>query len=201
LAKPIARTEVFLYRILGYLGIVWPYFIVLGVIFATISGFMGPGEGVFRFQDLGVWLAIVFATMMASFVYGMLFCTMGVMWRYGIVLAIPFAAWELGMCLVSMGAPEAAILRFSVIGWALMIVDAAAVLVWPNMDLFLLKGNSMQDFSAIKSSALALDFFYSKPGIGSSGLVSSVIATVVLLIQGAFLWFIGGAIFKGKEIE
>jgi len=100
-----------------------------------------------------------------------------------------------------MGAPEAAILRFSVIGWALMIVDAAAVLVWPNMDLFLLKGNSMQDFSAIKSSALALDFFYSKPGIGSSGLVSSVIATVVLLIQGAFLWFIGGAIFKGKEIE
>jgi ABC-type transport system involved in multi-copper enzyme maturation permease subunit len=202
LAKPIARTEVFLYRILGYLGIVWPYFISIGLIFALISGFMGPSEGFFRFADLGVWLAIVFATMMASLVYGMLFCALGVMWRYGIVLAIPFAAWELGMCLLSMGAPDASILRFSVIGWALMIVDSAAMLVWPNMDLFLLQGTSFNDdFGSIQTSALALDFFYSRPGVGSTGLVSSIIATIVLLIQGAVLWFIGGAIFKGKEIE
>ena len=202
LAKPIARTEVFLYRILGYLGIVWPYYIALGILFALLSGFMGPGDGLFRFADLGVWLGIIFATMMASFVYGMLFCTMGVMWRYGIVLAIPFAAWELGMCLVSMGAPDASILRFSVIGWALMIVDAAAMMVWPNMDMFLLQGTTFgDDLGPIRASALALDFFYSEPGVGSSGLISSVFATVVLLVQGALLWFIGGAIFKGKEIE
>ena len=202
LAKPIARTEVFLYRILGYLGIVWPYFISIGLLFALISGFMGPSEGFFRFADLGVWLAIVFATMMASLVYGMLFCALGVMWRYGIVLAIPFAAWELGMCLLSMGAPDASILRFSVIGWALMIVDSAAMLVWPNMDLFLLQGTSFNDdFGSIQTSALALDFFYSRPGVGSIGLVSSIKATIVLLIQGAVLWFFGGAIFKGKEIE
>ena len=110
---------------------------------------MGPSDGIFRFNDLGVWLAIVFAAMMASLVYGMLFCALGVMWRYGIVLAIPFAAWELGMCLLSMGAPEASILRFSVIGWALMIVDAAAVLAWPNMELFLLQGTSFgNDFGS-----------------------------------------------------
>jgi hypothetical protein len=48
---------------------------------------------------------------------------------------------------------------------------------------------------------LALDFFHSEPGVGTSGLISAVIATVVLLVQGAVLWFIGGAIFKGKEIE
>ena len=202
LAKPIARTEVFLYRILGYLGIVWPYLIGLGIIFALISGFMGPSDGIFRFNDLGVWLAIVFAAMMASLVYGMLFCALGVMWRYGIVLAIPFAAWELGMCLLSMGAPEASILRFSVIGWALMIVDAAAVLAWPNMELFLLQGTSFgNDFGNIQTSALALQFFYATPGVGTSGLASAVIATIVLLIQASVFWFTGGAIFKGKEIE
>ena len=106
------------------------------------------------------------------------------------------------MCLVSMGAPDASILRFSVIGWALMIVDAAAMLVWPNMDMFLLQGTTFgNDLSSIRTSALALDFFYSKPGVGGNGLISSVFATVVLLVQGALLWFIGGAIFKGKEIE
>jgi ABC-type transport system involved in multi-copper enzyme maturation permease subunit len=201
LAKPIARTEVFLYRILGYLGIVWPYFIITGMVFALISGFVGPSEGFFRFQDLGIWLAIVFATMMASFVYGMLFCALGTMWRFGIVLAIPFAAWELGMCLLSMGAPDAAILRFSVIGWAMMIIDAAAIMAWPNVELFILQGTLMDDFGLIRQTGLALDFFYSKPGLGMSGLASAVLATVVLLIQGAVLWFIGGAIFKGKEIE
>ena len=201
LAKPIARTEVFLYRILGYLGIVWPYFIAIGLLFALISGFVGPSDSFFRFQDLGVWLAIIFATMMASFVYGMLFCALGTMWRFGIVLAIPFAAWELGMCIVSMGAPEAAILRFSVIGWALMIIDAAAIIVWPNMELFILQGRTMNDFDLIWTTSNALNFFYSKPGVGGSGLVSAVFATVVLLVQGAVFWFIGGAIFKGKEIE
>jgi hypothetical protein len=131
----------------------------------------------------------------------MLFCALGTMWRFGIVLAIPFAAWELGMCIVSMGAPEAAILRFSVIGWALMIIDAAAIIVWPNMELFILQGRTMNDFDLIWTTSNALNFFYSKPGVGGSGLVSAVFATVVLLVQGAVFWFIGGAIFKGKEIE
>jgi len=201
LSKPIARTEVFLYRILGYLGVVWPYFIGLGIIFALISGFIGPSDSFFRFEDLAVWMAIVFATMMASLVYGMLFCALGTMWRFGIVLAIPFAAWELGMCIVSMGAPEAPILRLSVVGWALMIVDAAAMMAWPNIDIFILQGQLMGDFGLIHSTSMALDFFHSEPGVGTSGLVAAVIATVVLIVQGAVFWFIGGAIFKGKEIE
>ena len=128
-------------RQLGYLGIVWPYVIVLGILGAVVSGFAGSGDSFFRFADLGVWLAIIFATMMATLVYGMLFNALGVLWKYGIILAIPFAAWELGMALLSMGAPDATLLRFSIIGWALMIIDAAAMLVWPNLDLFILMGN------------------------------------------------------------
>jgi hypothetical protein len=61
-----------------------------------------------------------------SLVYGMLFCMLGVMWKHGIILALPFAAWELGMILTTLGAPDASILRFSVIGWAMNIVDAGA---------------------------------------------------------------------------
>ena len=94
LTKPIARTEVFFYRIIGYLGIVWPYLTILTLLAAIVTGFAGPGESLFRFSEFGVWLAILFAAMMATLVYGMLFCFLGVMWRYGIILAIPFAAWE-----------------------------------------------------------------------------------------------------------
>jgi len=207
LAKPIARTEVFLYRTLGYLGIVWPYVIVLGILGALISGFVGPSDSFFRFADLGVWLAIIFATMMATLVYGMLFNALGVMWKYGIILAIPFAAWELGMALLSMGAPDAFLLRFSVIGWALMIVDSAAMLVWPNIDLFILMGNwggggvGSWNFDSSLDGAGPLGFFSSKPGLGLSAFSGTIVATLVLLFQAIIFWFVGGAIFKGKEIQ
>ncbi len=207
LAKPIARTEVFLYRTLGYLGIVWPYVIVLGILGALISGFVGPSDSFFRFADLGVWLAIIFATMMATLVYGMLFNALGVMWKYGIILAIPFAAWELGMALLSMGAPDAFLLRFSVIGWALMIVDSAAMLVWPNLDLFILMGNwggggvGSWNFDSSLDGAGPLGFFSSKPGLGLSAFSGTIVATLVLLFQAITFWFVGGAIFKGKEIQ
>ena len=207
LAKPIARSEVFLYRTLGYLGIVWPYVIGLGILGALVSGFVGPSDSFFRFADLGVWLAIIFATMMATLVYGMLFNALGVLWKYGIILAIPFAAWELGMALLSMGAPEATILRFSVIGWALMIVDAAAMMVWPNLDLFIVMGNwggdgiGSWEFDSSLEGAVPLDFFSSKPGLGLSAFFATIVSTLVLLFQAAILWFIGGALFKGKEIQ
>ena len=207
LAKPIARSEIFLYRVLGYLGIVWPYIIAMGVLGALVSGFVGSGDQFFRFADLGVWLSIIFATMMATLVYGMMFNALGVLWKYGIILAIPFAAWELGMALLSMGAPDAVILRFSVIGWALMIIDSAAMLVWPNLDVFILMGDwgGGGEGSALFGSSLQgsgpLGFFSSKPGLGLSAFASTIVATLVLLVQAAAFWFIGGALFKGKEIQ
>ena len=145
--------------------------------------------------------------MMATLVYGMLFNALGVLWKYGIIIAIPFAAWELGMALLSMGAPDAFLLRFSVIGWALMIVDSAAMLVWPNLDLFIVMGNWggggiggwIYD-SSLQGSG-PLKFFSSKPGLGLSAFAATIVATLVLLFQAAMFWFIGGALFKGKEIQ
>ena len=132
--------------------------------------------------------------MMATLVYGMLFCFLGVMWRYGIILAIPFAAWELGMALLSMGVPDAPILRFSVIGWA------ASMIVWPDMTLLIYSGFSVE--GTFESEELIgsepLQYFYANLNI--SPFLSMIIATVVLLIQATALLFLGGAIFKGKEI-
>ena len=139
LSKPIARTEVFLYRILGYLGIVWPYLAIMVFISALVTGFAGPGESIFRFSEFGIWLSVLFCNACNISLWHAILL-FGVMWRFGIVLAIPFAAWELGMALLSMGAPDTAILRFSVIGWALMIVDSAAMLVWTDLDLFIQMG-------------------------------------------------------------
>ena len=125
LAKPIARGEVLLYRMLGYLTLVWPASAIVVFLSALVTGLAAPGEGFFRFEDLGIWLAILLATWLALLVYGMLFMSLGVMWKYGIVLAIPFAAWEFGMAFLSMGLPSSPLLRVSVIGWCLSIIDAA----------------------------------------------------------------------------
>jgi len=145
---------------------------------------------------------------LATLVYGMLFCFLGVMWRYGIILAIPFAAWELGMALLSMGVPESPILRFSVIGWALIIVDSASLIVWPDMSLLIYSGFSVEgsNVDGFEREELIgsepLQYFFANPGLGDiSPFVSMIIATIVLLIQAIALLFIGGAIFKGKEIE
>ena len=47
-----------------------------------------------------------------------------------------------------------------------------------------------------------LNYFYSVPGLtGLSAMASLILATVVLLVQATVLLFIGGALFKGKEIE
>ena len=200
LAKPIARGEVFLYRILGFLAIAWTYLTVLILILAIITGLAGPGDGFFRFDDLGVWLSVWFASLLAVMVYSMLFCLLGVMWKHGIVLALPLAAWELGMILTTLGAPDAAILRFSIIGWAMNIVDAGAALAWPDTPLLIQMGIWGGGNGPLQG-ADALNIFASNPGLDLSPLVTIVVSMLVLLFQAGACWLIGSTLFKSKEIE
>ena len=205
LSKPIARSEVFLYRILGFLGLAWPYMTGMVVLAALVTGFFGPSEGLFRFGDLGVWMAVLLASLLSLLVYAMLFCLLGVLWKHGIILALPFAAWELGMILTTLGAPEAAILRFSVIGWAMNIVDAGAALAWTDTSLLvalgLWAGGNTLGGSEPLTGSLALEIFASDSGLGMTPLVTIVVSVCVMLIQAATFWFIGGALFKSKEID
>jgi ABC-type transport system involved in multi-copper enzyme maturation permease subunit len=200
LAKPIARGEVFLYRMLGFLAIAWTYLTLVVVVLAIVTGLAGPSDGFFRFGDLGVWLSVWFAAMLAVMVYGMLFCTLGVMWKHGIVLALPIAAWELGMILTTLGAPDAAILRFSVIGWAMNIVDAGALLAWSDTNLLIQMGLWGGGNGALEG-AEALQIFASSPGLGTSAVATIVISSLVMLVQAAACWLLGSALFKSKEID
>jgi ABC-type transport system involved in multi-copper enzyme maturation permease subunit len=200
LAKPIARGEVFLYRILGFLAIAWVYITLLIALLALITGFAGPSDGVFRFADLGVWLSVWLAALLAVMVYSMLFCMLGVLWKHGMVLALPIAAWELGMILTTLGAPDAAILRFSVIGWAMNIVDAGAALAWSDTPLMIQMGLWGGGNGALEG-AEALEIFASTPGLGLSGLATVVVSVLVMVGQAAACWLLGSTLFKSKEIE
>ena len=199
LAKPIARGEVFLYRMLGFLAMAWIYITLLIAILALLTGFFGPSDGFFRFEDLGVWMSVWLASLLAIMVYGMLFCMLGVMWKHGIVLALPIAAWELGMVLTTLGAPEAAILKFSVIGWAMNIIDAGAALAWSDTPLMIQMGLWGGGNGPLEGSE-ALQFFASAPGLGLGGVATIIVSSLVLFIQASACWLIGTALFKSKEI-
>ncbi|MAT86763.1 MAG: hypothetical protein CMA25_07395 [Euryarchaeota archaeon] len=221
LAKPISRGEVLLYRMLGYLGIVWPFIIALCALMALITGFLGPGEGLFRFSDLGVWVSICFAAMLVSMVYGMIFCVFGILWKQGMVLAIILAAWELGMAFVSvLAGGDTYIQWFSVIGWGLMIVDIGAALNWQDLPILIEMGNwhggnpsensgcyyqFNEAYDICDSEELPgtepLEFFASTHGLGVGNWLAAIIASSVLLIQAFLAWVIGQAIFKSKEME
>lgn len=200
LAKPIARGEVFLYRMLGFLAIAWTYLTVLIALLALVTGLAGPSEGFFRFSDLGVWLSVWLAALLAVMVYGMLFCMLGVLWKHGMVLALPFAAWELGMILTTLGAPDAAILRFSVIGWAMNIVDAGAALAWADTPLLIQMGNWGGGYGPLEG-AEALSIFASTPGLELGALATIVVSSLVLVFQAVACWLLGSTLFKSKEIE
>jgi ABC-type transport system involved in multi-copper enzyme maturation permease subunit len=209
-AKPIARGEIFLYRMLGYLAIVWPYLIIVCSLLALVSGFMGPGDQFFRFGDLGVWFSILIAALLATLVYGMLFAFLGVLWKYGIILALPIAAWELGMALLSMSVPESSFLRMSIVGWSMSIIDSGAYLAWPDMAMFTQAGewaggsNQGDSFFIFGGNELpghgALEWAQSDLGLGMGPYATTVVSVIVLLCQATFFWFIGQLIFKSKEI-
>jgi len=212
LAKPIARGEVLLYRMLGYIGIVWPYIIGLCVMLCLVTGFIGPGDGIFRWADIGVWMSIAWAAMLVSLVYGTIFCGFGILWKNGVILALLLAVWELGMAFVALlSGGDSPIRFFSIIGWGLMVVDAGTVICWPdNWALIEVGlwggGNGDTDFFGdvfyeALPGAIPLALFSSKTGLDMPEWLALVTSTMVLVFQAAMAWFIGQVMFKGKEVD
>ena len=212
LAKPIARGELLLYRMLGYIGITWPFIISICVVLCLITGFTGPSDGFFRWSDIGVWMSIAWATMLVSLVYGTIFCGFGIIWKNGVILAIIFAAWELGMAFVAIfSGGDSAIRYMSVIGWGMIIVDAGVAISWPDnwqlIEIGLWGGghgeeNWLGEMAYVAlPAAEPLAAFSGSPNLGVSNWLSFLISTLVLVFQGAMFWFIGQSIFKGKEVD
>ena len=212
LAKPIARGEVLLYRMLGYIGITWPFILAVCLALCLITGFTGPSDSLFRWQDVPVWMSIAWAAMLVSLVYGTIFCGFGIVWKNGVILAIIFAAWELGMAFVTiLTGGDSSIRYMSVIGWGMIIVDAGAAVGWPDnwqlIEIGLWGGghgeeNWLGEVAFIPlPGAEPLSVFSGSPNLGVSNWLAFVISTIVLIFQGIMAWFIGQTIFKGKEVN
>ena len=199
IAKPISRTEIFLYRMIGFIFVAYPFIITLSIICALFFGIVGPSDSFFRWSDIGIWMVIAFATLLATLVYGMLFSMFGVLWKHGIILAIPFAAWELGMMFVSLWEPEASVLRFSILGWATMLIDSGSQLLWTDMEYMITVGMWGGGYEPLVG-AQQLNAFSSNPGLGISNMASFIVATLVLFGQAIACWLIGSAIFSSKEV-
>ena len=193
--KPIARAEILMYRLLGFIGLAWPYFVGLFVLSALVTGIFGPGESIFRFSDLGIWFGILIATFLTVLAYGAVFITFGIVaGRYGILVALLFAVWEFFMMFLAMigTTREMGIASMSISFWGAEIINSTAWLVWG-------------DYAAMSGQSLAVDIalwtvWYS-PFPTTSPLVNLIISIVVLLLITGLFVLVGQSSFKKRELN
>ena len=93
----------------------------------------------------------------------------------------------------------------------MIIVDSGVAVCWPDNWQLIEAGlwgggkgevNWLGEIEyAELPGALPLQTFSGNSGLGVSEWIAFVISTLVLLFQGILSWFIGQAIFKGKEVD
>ena len=193
--KPIARAEILMYRLLGFIGLSWPYFAGLFLLSALVTGIFGPGDAIFRFSDLGIWFGVLIATFLTVLAYGAVFITFGIVaGRYGILVALLFAVWEFFMMFLAMigTTRDMGVASMSISFWGAEIINSTAWLVWG-------------DFAQMTGQYLALDIalwtvWYS-PFPTSSPLINLVISIVVLLLITGLFVLMGQSSFKKRELN
>ena len=193
--KPIARAEIMMYRLLGFIGLAWPYFVGLFVLSALVTGIFGPGDSIYRFSDLGIWFGVLIATFLTVLAYGAVFITFGIVaGRYGVLVALLFAVWEFFMMFLAMigTTRDMGIASLSISFWGSEIINSTAWLVWG-------------DFAMMSGQSLAVDIalwtvWYS-PFPTTSPLVNMIISIVVLIIISGLFVLIGQSSFKKRELN
>jgi len=197
LSKPIHRGEFILYRLLGYLTVSGGYVIVLSLIVGIITATLGPGNQIFRFSDLPVWLGIGLATTFVLAAYGAIFNTMGLISpKYGVYGCIVFGVWEFAMGFFTILNPNWTVSSISVTHWALQMVDAIVLLAWPDT----LQWAEMGSAYGINN---ALSTFWHPPvhDLGTqSGFVALLVSSTMLLAISSTMVFIGQSVFGKREI-
>ena len=193
--KPIARAEILMYRLLGFIGLAWPYFVGLFVLSALVTGIFGPGDSIYRFSDLGIWFGVLIATFLTVLAYGAVFITFGIVaGRYGVLVALLFAVWEFFMMFLAMigTTREMGIASMSISFWGAEIINSTAWLVWG-------------DFAMMSGQSLAVDIalwtvWYS-PFPTTSPLINLVISIIVLLLITGMFVLVGQSSFKKRELN
>ena len=193
--KPIARAEILMYRLLGFIGLAWPYFVGLFVLSALVTGIFGPGDSIYRFSDLGIWFGVLIATFLTVLAYGAVFITFGIVaGRYGVLVALLFAVWEFFMMFLAMigTTREMGIASMSISFWGAEIINSTAWLVWG-------------DYAMMSGQSLAVDIalwtvWYS-PFPTTSPLINLVISIIVLLLITGLFVLVGQSSFKKRELN
>jgi len=197
LSKPIHRGEFILYRLLGYLAVSGSYVLALSMIVGIIAAALGPGDQIFRFSDLPVWLGIGLATVFVLAAYGAIFNTMGLISpKYGVYGCIVFGVWEFAMGFFTILNPNWTVSSISVTHWALQMIDAVVLLSWPDT----LQWAEMGSAYGINS---ALATFWQPPvhDLGTqSGFVALLVSSSMLLAISSIMIFIGQSVFGKREI-
>jgi ABC-type transport system involved in multi-copper enzyme maturation permease subunit len=210
-SKPLSRTELLLYRLLGYIALVWPYFIILTLFGAITTGLLGPGDDFFRFQDMMAWFGIAVATCLLSLAYATLFMTLGTIHKYGMVAAIIIGVWEFAMAMLSVFEPEATASRLSLAHWGMVIVDGFGNMAWPDTEYVVALGQSTATMTTTPwgdtqyndqlRGSDALDGFFHHTYLTGNPLSDALISCFVLLSLTVVLLVIAQAVFKNREID
>ena len=212
--KPIHRVEILIYRLLGFLAIGLPYIAIMVLITAIVVGLTAPGDSFFRMKDLGIWLGVILAAWLMLLVYGALFMVFGMIHRLGMIAGIVLGVWEFVIAMITLADPSLMIASLSVVFWGMTIVDACAMMVYPDTPVLLAQGRSMRSGTewSLETGLLstpgrlpgtgALNSFWNEVTLaGLSPFMTLILASFVLLILAAIVIFVGQAIFKGKEIS
>ena len=193
--KPIARAEILMYRLLGFIGLAWPYFIALFVLSALVTGIFGPGDSIYRFSDLGIWFGILIATFLTVLAYAAVFITFGIVaGRYGVLVALLFAVLEFFMMFLALigTTRDMGIASMSISFWGSEIINSTAWIIWG-------------DYAMMSGQSLAVDIalwtvWYS-PFPTTTPLLNLVISIVVLLLITGLFVLIGQSSFKKRELN
>ena len=197
--KPIARAEILMYRLLGFIGLAWPYFLGLIFLSALVTGFFGPGDSIYRFSDLGIWFGVLLATFLTVLAYAAIFASFGIIApRYGVLLALMFAVWEFFMMFLAMfeTTRQMGIASLSVSFWGAEIINSTGWLVWGDYALMSGQAQSIGFFAEI-----ALWTVWFNPFPTTTPLLNMVISIVVLLMIVTMFVLIGQSSFKKRELN
>ena len=193
--KPIHRAEFFIYRILGFMSISAPYMVALALIVGLVTSFIGPGESLFRFQDLTVWLIIGITAALVLLAYSTTFSALGVISKkFGIYIAMVMGVWEFIMAFFSLlTSGQSKVAWLSVSHWGLEMVNSAALIAWPDSGYYDIIG------SGLFNSSVVFSIFWNEPVIVPGSPIGSLLVSAFFLIFYIGVWILIGQSFLGRR--
>lgn len=195
--KPIHRAEFFVYRILGFMAIAAPYMVALALFVGLVTSFIGPGDSIFRFQDLTVWLIIGITSALVLLAYSTTFSALGVISKkFGIYIALVMGVWEFIMAFFSLlSSGQSKVAWLSVSHWGLEMVNSAALIAWPDSGYYDIIG------SGFFNSSVVFSIFWNEPVVSSEPIVSLLVSAFFLLAYIGIWVMIGQSFLGRREID